>query len=107
MVEIAADVRYRIGRAISAIQARLPVVETYIFGSQISGTYTRWSDVDIALFIREFGDYTFTDELESNREGHKAGGYDLEFHFFDASDPANDDPASFAAEVKRTGVRIA
>ncbi len=96
----------RVKRASTELRKRFEVTEIYLFGSQISGTAHKWSDVDIAVFLRRFDVAPLHERVLAIVDVQRTFGDDLEFHFFDASDPATEESVSFAAEVKRTGVRI-
>jgi len=96
----------RASGAAAAMRKRLNVTAVYLFGSQVRGTDDRWSDIDIGVFLAGFDSASFRERIRAAVDVQRELGDDLEFHFFDASDPKNRETVSFAAEVMRTGVRI-
>jgi len=77
-----------------------------LFGAQIDGKADKWSDVDVAVFIRKFDRLSLNREFKLARAVHKTFGYDIELHFFDADYLPEPHPATFAGYVVRNGMRI-
>lgn len=107
MAPIPNELNARLVAVLEELHTAVKVRSAYLFGSQVSGKTHRYSDVDIAVFLDNFDAYSVQEELSLTSRICRRFGSDLEFHFFDASDPATEEPVSFAAEVKRTGLRIA
>jgi len=96
----------RVNLAADEMRKRFEVKAVYLFGSQVRGAEQQWSDVDIGIFLRDFKNASYRDRIRAIVEVQRELGDDLEFHFFDASNPTNQESVSFAAEVIRTGIRV-
>ncbi len=93
-------------RAAEEMKRRFDVQAVYLFGSQVKGTPHKWSDIDVAVFLRRFDSAPLRDRVKAIVDVQREVSDDLEFHFFDESDPATHESVSFAAEVRKTGVRV-
>jgi len=107
MVDRSSKLMNRVNAAATAMRKRLDVTAVYLFGSQVRKTNDQWSDIDIGVFLAGFDTASFSERIRAIVEVQRELGDDLEFHFFDASDPANQESVSFAAEIIKTGVRVA
>lgn len=82
------------------------VAGVFLFGSRVSGTGDRWSDIDVALFVEGVEDWDLHRRARLAAQVQKEAGDEVEPHFFPASALAGSDPAGFAAWVVRHGVEI-
>jgi len=106
MVDQNSQVMQLVRRAASEMKRRFDVKEIYLFGSQVKGTTHKWSDIDVGVFLNKFENAPLPVRVQAIVDTQRIISDDLEFHFFDASDPATDESVSFAAEVRRTGILI-
>jgi len=104
VVDARIEERARQAAQILARHAR--VVRAYLFGSHVSGQPDRWSDIDIAVFVKGFENWSFAREVKVSAVVQEAVGNDIEPHYFSAKSLENPEPASFAAYVIRHGVPI-
>jgi predicted nucleotidyltransferase len=86
------------------VKAQLPIDKVYLFGSYAKGTASDLSDVDIAFFIRGYGEKTRFDvgiQLLNLCRGYRAFFEPL---VFETADIEKDNP--FVNEIIRTGIEI-
>lgn len=88
------------------LEPSLPIAAAYIFGSHVSDGVDEDSDVDIAIFTPAKPSLDFDSRSGFREQVASKLGHLIELHFFDASDLTEAHPASFAAFVLKTGVRI-
>ena len=100
------DAEERARRAVSALTEYASVVDAFLFGSYVEGRADEWSDIDIAVFIEDFDEYTLSRRVKTNSQIHKKEGYDIELHYFPAEALTDAEPASFAAYVIKHGRSI-
>ena len=104
MATISDAVTRSVKRFLAAVQQRRRVEAAYVYGSQVKGTFTEWSDIDLAVISPDFSTDPFQERLALMRlaaqiddriEPHPFTPQD-----FDASNP-------LASEIRKTGVRVA
>ena len=85
------------------LKGQFDIAEIFLFGSIIGGNFTGDSDIDIALFIKDY-------ETRSLKDFAKAVFYiqdkissRIELHFF----PDKSEPLTFSDYVRNTGKKIA
>ena len=104
MAEIAAVVTESLRRFLDAVRAVRRVEAAYLYGSQVKGTATEWSDFDIAVVSPDFTADLFEERLLLMRLAAQVDDR-IEPHPFR---PADFDPtAPLVSEIRRTGVRVA
>ena len=54
MVTIPSAIEQSVARFIAAAQQQQRIVTAYLYGSQVKGTATQWSDIDVALVSPDF-----------------------------------------------------
>ena len=54
MLEISSTLRKSIEKFLQEVQLRYNINAAYLYGSQVKGTATVWSDIDVALVSRDF-----------------------------------------------------
>lgn len=106
MVELDVVMVHRLGIALDTLRRHVPVARAYLFGSQVTGTADRWSDIDLAVFVPGVEQWTLEEEAALAGEVQQAAGNDMELHLFPAAALRHRDPASFAAWVIKHGVEI-
>jgi predicted nucleotidyltransferase len=87
----------------------MPVDRVYLYGSYAKGCATEFSDVDICIFLRDFGDKRRFDILYellgvARRCNYVYNDIFIEPNVFESSDLYDDNP--FVKEVLRTGIEI-
>ena len=86
------------------VRGHLPVDKAYLFGSYAKGTATELSDVDVAFFLRDYGDTTrFDAGVQLLKLCRNSKAY-FEPLVFEIADMERDNP--FINEILRTGVEI-
>jgi len=83
----------------------IPVEQAYIFGSQVSGTNHKWSDLDTCIVSPTFGIDRIAERMVLTMIGSKVSDI-IEPHPFSPSD-FSDKYNPFAQEIKRTGIKVA
>ena len=88
----------------TAVQGQRRIEAAYVYGSQVKGTATQWSDIDLAVISPDF-----SPDLSQERLAlmHLAAQIDdrIEPHPFTPQDFNASDP--LASEIRKTGVRVA
>ena len=103
MATIPDAVTRSVKRFLAAVQQRRRVEAAYVYGSQVKGTSTEWSDIDLAVISPDFADpfqerlalMRLAAQIDDRIEPHPFTPQD-----FDASNP-------LASEIRKTGVRVA
>jgi predicted nucleotidyltransferase len=106
MAVLAAEIQQRVKQALAVVSRCALVRAAYVFGSQVEGTATEWSDIDIAVFIENGNEWDLVKRVKTAVAVMKEAGDDIEIHFFPAESLVNPDPASFAAFIMQNGVRV-
>jgi predicted nucleotidyltransferase len=87
-----------------AIQQHQRVEAAYLYGSQIKGTATEWSDIDLAIISPDFSADMFQEQLALMR---------LAAQIDDRIEPRPFRPKDFniseplVSEIRRTGIQVA
>ena len=76
----------------------------YLFGSRISGTPTKWSDLDICVVSSTIKDNPFDDRVRLFKIGQKVNDA-IEPHPISLQDFSNND-YMLTREIKKTGYRV-
>ena len=103
MATIPDAVTRSVKRFLAAVQQRRRVEAAYVYGSQVKGISTEWSDIDLAVISPDFADpfqerlalMRLAAQIDDRIEPHPFTPQD-----FDASNP-------LASEIRKTGVRVA
>ena len=91
-------------RYVSEACLELPIEKAFIFGSYAKGVASELSDVDIAFFVKDFGNHTRHEigmELLKLTQNYKAYFEPL---VFPSSEIMHDNP--FVNEILRTGQEV-
>ncbi len=90
-------------RFLAALQQLRRVEVAYLYGSQVKGTSTQWSDIDVAVISQDFADL-FHERLDLMRLATQIDDciepYPFRPQDFNSSDP-------LVGEIRLTGVRVA
>ena len=103
MAAIPDTIAQSVKQFLRAIQQHQRVEAAYIYGSQVKGTATDWSDIDLAIISPDFSADMFQEQLALLR---------LAAQIDDRIEPRPFRPDDFNAieplvsEIKRTGVKI-
>lgn len=99
-------VTYRALQALRIVGEVYPVVEGYLFGSQVSGNADEDSDIDIAVFVDVDRRLNLDEKVEVMTLVQRQLGDDIEIHLFSVSDLVQNDSASFAGFIAKYGVPL-
>lgn len=77
--------------------------EIFIFGSVINGNFTEYSDIDMALFLKDYQEYSLKDfaKILFYIQNHISSR--IELHFF----PDKIEPLTFSEHVRNKGKKVA
>jgi len=103
MATIQPVVEQNITRFLAAVQRRRRVVTVYLYGSQIKGTATNWSDIDLAIVSPDFAADLFQERVDLLRLAAQIDDR-IEPRLFRPDDFTINDP--LVSEIRRTGVRL-
>ena len=81
----------------------IKIAEAYLFGSYAKGTATEWSDIDVALLMKEFIGDSFDFKFLLMKIARDID-LDIEPHPYLISEFNKNNPMS--AEVMKTGIRV-
>ena len=103
MAEIQATVTASVQRFLAAVRQQRRVEAAYLYGSQVKGTATDWSDIDVAVISPDFADL-FQDRLTLM---HLAAQIDdrIEPYLFTPEDFNSNHP--LVNEIRLSSVRVA
>ena len=103
MDEIPDNIALSIKRFLAAIRRQKKVDKAYLYGSQINGRATKWSDIDLAVISADFSSDLFEERLALMRLAAEIDDRIEPWPFtpesFGASDP-------LANEVRQTGIEV-
>ena len=103
MATIAADIEQVIRRFLKALEPRARVRGAYLFGSQVKGTASEWSDIDLAVVSPDFSGDLISERLLlmklAIQSDNRIEPRPFRPEDFDAADPLVD-------EILRTGIPV-
>lgn len=85
-------------------QNGIDVSEAYVFGSAVTGSFDKESDIDVAVVSRHFQGLPYYDVKKISRYRRKVD-LRLEIHPFSFNE-VRTDPPQFFMKIKNTGIRI-
>lgn len=103
MATLAPAIAESVDRFVLLLQQRQRVAAVYVYGSQVQGTATRWSDIDLAVISPDFSADLFQERLALMRLAAQIDDR-IEPHPFMPEDFNVSNP--LAAEIRQTGVRV-
>jgi predicted nucleotidyltransferase len=103
MVAVPATIAESVERFLAAVKQRQRITAAYLYGSQVKGTATPWSDIDLAIVSPDFSADLFQEQLNLL---HLAAQIDdrIEARPFRPDDFNITEP--LVSEIKRTGIRV-
>jgi predicted nucleotidyltransferase len=93
-------------RALGALKRHTPVAAAVLFGSQVEGSASEDSDIDLAVFIEGAERWDLRQRVRLSCRVQREAGDRVELHIFPAAALKHCEPASFAAYVLRHGVKV-
>jgi predicted nucleotidyltransferase len=103
MATILPAVEQSVTRFLAAVQRQRRIASAYLYGSQIKGTATDWSDIDLAIVSPDFATDLFQERVDLLRLAAQIDDR-IEPHLFRPDDFTVNDP--LVSEIRRTGVRL-
>jgi len=103
MATIPDAVAQSVQRFLSAVRRQRRVQAAFIYGSQVKGTSTEWSDIDLAVISPDFADL-FQERLVLMRLAAQIDDR-IEPHPFTPQDFNASNP--LAGEIRLTGIQVA
>lgn len=82
---------------------KIHILEAFLFGSYANGTFSEYSDIDLALVSDDFEGIRFNDNMKLMRSILNVSS-DFETHPFRLSDFTPENP--FVAEILKRGIRV-
>jgi len=99
-----AEILNTVRRLIKALeQNNIVIDEAYLFGSYAHGTFSKYSDIDVALISDAFTGVRFLDIQKIGRTVRNID-YRIEIHPFSSR---NKDKSFFYHEIINSGIRVA
>jgi len=103
MLEISSTLRKSIEKFLQEVQLRYNINAAYLYGSQVKGTATVWSDIDVALVSRDFSNDIFEERVLLMRLAapidERIEPYPIPEAMFNETNP-------LASEIQRHGLRL-
>lgn len=103
MAAIPDSVEQSIKRFLAAVRMRKRIDQAYLYGSQLTGGATKWSDIDVAVISADFSEDLFEERLSLMRLAAEVDDRIEPWPFTPESFNAND---PLASEIRRTGVEV-
>jgi uncharacterized protein len=104
MAKIRDDVEQSIDRFLQALRGQKRIEGAYLYGSQVRGGASEWSDIDLAVVSADFSDDLFEERIVLMRLAAEIDDRIEPWPFtpdrFDSSDP-------LAHEIRRSGIQLA
>jgi predicted nucleotidyltransferase len=104
MAEISDTTIESLQRFLAAVRQVRRVQAAYLYGSQVKGTATEWSDIDVAVVSPDFSADLFEERLVLMRLAAQVDDR-IEPYPFRPEDLNESSP--LASDVRRTGLRVA
>jgi len=89
---------------ISIISNEIVIEKVFLFGSYAKGTYHRDSDIDIAVYSKEFSSETRVEDMTHLLNKTWGLGFDIQPFPFGEDD--YEDPEGIVEEILRTGMEL-
>jgi predicted nucleotidyltransferase len=93
-------------RTLSLVESHIPILQAYVFGSQVEGTAHEDSDIDIAAFSLAVDSMTFAERADLSAQVERQLDAPVELHLFGAKDLAEARPSNFFGYLRAHGKRI-
>jgi predicted nucleotidyltransferase len=92
-----------IKKTITYLNEKFDTPEIFVFGSALTGNFTEESDIDIALYLRDYGNYSLNDFAKILFNVQNQISSRLELHFF----PSQSEPLTFSEHIRSIGEKVA
>jgi predicted nucleotidyltransferase len=96
----------RLQRAVAIARQHVSLEAAYFFGSRSRGQGDKWSDLDLAFFIKNAESWTLQQRTWLTVEVQKKAGDDIEPHFFSAKALREPSKQGFESIVLAEGIRL-
>ena len=106
MAVIDAEIERRALAAVQIIARKDTVRAAYLFGSYADGRASRWSDIDVAIFIDGIETWDIQQCARAMAQVQLEAGLDIEAHLFPASALDHPEPATFAHYILHHGIPL-
>ena len=103
MAMLAPAIEQRLKQFIAAVQQQQPISAAYVYGSQVKGTATEWSDIDVAIISPDFAADLFQARVALLRLAAQID-VRIEPHPFAPEDFTINHP--LVNEIRQTGIRL-
>jgi len=92
-----------IEKAVSFLYKTIEIEDIFVFGSFVEGNFNEESDIDIAVFVKNWGKYTLKDFARQLFYIQNYISSRIELHFF----PSKTEPLTFQEYIRNTGRKVA
>ncbi|MCK4760979.1 MAG: nucleotidyltransferase domain-containing protein [Candidatus Aminicenantes bacterium] len=92
-----------IEKVIAYLKKRVDISDIFLFGSITTGNFTEDSDIDIALYIKNYETYSLKDFARILFHIQDQFSSRIELHFF----PDKAEPLTFPDYIRNTGKKVA
>jgi predicted nucleotidyltransferase len=106
MDKIAPEIMNAVNKAISSLKAKMPVDAVYLFGSQVSGNTTEYSDIDIAAFAPGVDNMNLDEKITIIARVRMEVDAPVEIHLFDSNRLKQARPTNIYGHIIETGKKI-
>ncbi|MCX6089828.1 MAG: nucleotidyltransferase domain-containing protein [Candidatus Atribacteria bacterium] len=93
-------------KAVDLLSSRLIIKAAYLYGSHITGSADKQSDIDIGIFIEGYNTFSLSQIVKLIILVQKEIDDTLDIHFFPAEALTHEEPGSFASFVIKHGLLI-
>jgi len=90
-------------KAVDLLSSRLTIKAAYLYGSYVTGSADKQSDIDIGIFIEGYNTLSLFQLVKLVILVQKEIDDSLDIHFFPAEALTHDEPGSFASFVIKHG----
>lgn len=90
-------------QAVEYLQEYFAIKEVILFGSQLSGKATKFSDIDLAVISPDFQNKSFEDLANIFAKLSLLCNSSIEFHPYSLSDFKEARPTNFLGQILKTG----
>lgn len=93
-------------RTLSLVESRIPILQAYVFGSQVEGLARADSDIDITAFSLAVDSMTFAEWANLSAQVERQIDAPVELHLFGSQNLAEARPSNFFGYLRAHGKRI-
>jgi predicted nucleotidyltransferase len=104
MAKVPANVERSVKRFLSEVARQRRINAAYLYGSQVRGAASVWSDIDVAIISPDFSADLFSEQLALMRIAARIDDRIEPRAFTPDAFTAND---PLASAIQRTGIRVA